>query len=170
MPPPVASLLPPSDSENIPPLCAPLVPIEAVMSDAEDSDAMGERAEQALDEEVALSFLNQNNQGQGARRQAVRSLSHCVHPYAHRIQPGDHHPRRRGGIFNCLNQQQARINHCSERCLRGYESSSEGSSYGGDYNVILDRFPDERNPQGTASAASLSSLVPLVSPGRSDCQ
>ena len=113
--PPVASPLPPSDAENIPlaccsnppPPCAPLVPIEEVMSDAEDSDAMAERAEQALDEEIALSFLNRNNQGRGARRQAVRSLSRRTHPYAHRMQPGDHRPRRRGGIFDGLNQQQA---------------------------------------------------------------
>ena len=53
------------------------------MSDAEDSDAMAERVEQALDEEVALSFLNRNNQGHGACRQAVRSLSQRTHPYAH---------------------------------------------------------------------------------------
>ena len=66
VPPPVASPLPSSDAENVPPVCCsnpspprtPLVPIEEVMSDAEDSDAMAERAEQALDEEVALSFLN----------------------------------------------------------------------------------------------------------------
>ena len=113
--PPVTSPLPPSDAENIPPVCcsnpppprAPLVPIEEVMSNAEDSDAMAERAEQALDEEVALSFLNQNNQGCGARRQAVRSLSCHTHPCAHQMQPGDHRPRQRGGIFNGLNQQQA---------------------------------------------------------------
>ena len=91
IPPPVGSPLPPSDVENIPPTCcsnpppphAPLVPIEEVMSDAEDLEAMAERAEQALDEEVALSFLNRNNQGRGAHRQAVRSLSHRTHPYAH---------------------------------------------------------------------------------------
>ena len=90
VPPPVASSLPSSDAENIPPACcsnpppcAPLMPIEEVMSDAEDSDAMAERAEQALDEEIALSFLNRNNQGCGARCQAVRSLSRHVHPYAH---------------------------------------------------------------------------------------
>ena len=71
VPPPVAFSLPPSDSDNIPPPCcsnppppcALLVPIEKVMSDAEDSDSIAERAEQALDEEVALSFLNWNNQG-----------------------------------------------------------------------------------------------------------
>ena len=91
VPPPVASPLPSSDAENIPPVCcsnpppprAPLVPIEEVMSDAEDSDLMAERAEQALDEEIALSFLNRNNQGRGARHQAVRSLSCHTHPYTH---------------------------------------------------------------------------------------
>ena len=87
IPPPVTSPLPSSNAENIPPACsnplpprALLVPIEEVMSDAEDSDTMAERAEQALDEEVALSFLNRNNQGRGARRQAVRSLSRHTHP------------------------------------------------------------------------------------------
>ena len=91
MPPPVVSPLPPSDAENIPLTCcsnpppprALLVPIEEVMSDAEDSDLMAERAEQALDKEVALSFFNQNNQARGACRQAVHSLSHHTHPYAH---------------------------------------------------------------------------------------
>ena len=77
------------------------------MSDAEDLDVMVERAEQALDKEIALSFLNRNNQGHGARRQAVRLLSRRTHPYAHQMQPGDHRPRRRGGIFDGLNQQQA---------------------------------------------------------------
>ena len=140
------------------------------MSDAEDSDAMAERVEQALDEEVALSFLNQNNQGRGAHRQAVRSLSRCSHPYAHQMQPGDHRPRRRVSIFDGLNQQQARLNRRSERGLGGYESSSEGSSNGGDDNFVLDGFPDGRDPKRTSDVASLSSLVPLVSPGCSDCQ
>ena len=90
------------------------MPIEEVMSDAEDSDAMAERAEQALDEEIALSFLNQNNQGCGARCQAVHLLSQYTHPYAHRMQLGDHCPRRRGGIFNGLNQLQAHLNRRSE--------------------------------------------------------
>ena len=115
IPPPVASPLPSSNVENIPPACcsnpppprALLVPIEEVMSNAEDLDAMAERAEQALDEEVALSFLNRNNQGHGACRQAVHSLSRHTHPYAHWMQPGDHHPRRRVGIFDGLNQQKA---------------------------------------------------------------
>ena len=122
IPPPVTSPLPSSDAENIPPACcsnplpprAPLVPIEEVMSDAEDSDAMAERAEQAIDEEVALSFLNRNNQSCGARRQAVRCLSRHAHPYAHRIQPGDHRPRRRVSIVDGVNQQQARLNRRSE--------------------------------------------------------
>ena len=140
------------------------------MSDAEDSEAMAERAEQALDEEVALSFLNRNNQGRGARHQAVRSLSRRPHPYAHRMQPGDHHPRRRVGIFDGINQQQARLNCRSETGLGGYESSSEGSSYGGDDNVVLDGFPDGWDPKGASSIASSLSLVPLVAPGCSDCQ
>ena len=178
IPPPVASPLPSSDAENIPPTCcsnpppphAPLVPIEEVMSDAEDSDSMAERAEQALNKEIALSFLNRNNQGLGARRQAVHSLSCRTHPYTHRMQPGDHCPRRRGGIFNGLNQQQARRNRHSERGLGGYESSLEGSSYGGDDDIVLDGLPDERDSKRTSDVASLSSLIPLVSPGRSDCQ
>ena len=140
------------------------------MSDAEDSDAMAERVEQALDEEVALSFLNRNNQGRGAHRQVVRSLSHRIHPYAHRMQPGDHRPRRRVGIFDGLNQQQARLNRHSERGLGGYESSLEGSSYGGNDNVILDGLSDGQDSKGAASIASSSALVPLVAPGRSDCQ
>ena len=178
VPAPIASPLPPSDAENIPPAChsnpppprTPLMPIEEVMSDAEDSNVMAERAEQAVNEEMALSFLNRNNQGRGARRRAVCSLSHRTHPYAHRMQPGDHCLRRRGGIFNGLNQQQAHLNRHSERGLRGYESSSEGSSYGGNDDVILDRFPDGRDPKGTSDVASSLSLVPLVSPGRRDCQ
>ena len=70
VPPPVASPLPPPDAENVPlPCCsnppphAPLVPIGEVMSNAEDSDTIAERMEEALDKEMALSFLNQNNQG-----------------------------------------------------------------------------------------------------------
>ena len=171
VPPPIASPLVPSDAENIPPACcsnpppphAPLVPIEEVMSDAENSDAMVERVEQALDEEVALSFFNRNNQGRGACCQAVHLLSHHTHPYAHRMQPGDHCPRRRGGIFDGLNQQQARFNWRSERGLRGYESSSEGSSYGGDDNIVLDGFPDGRDSKRASDVASSLSLVSLVS-------
>ena len=117
------------------------------MSDAEDSDSAVERAEQALDKEVALSFLNRNNQGRGARRQAVRSLSRRVHPYAHRMQPGDHRPRRRVSIFDGINQQQAQLNCRSERGLGGYESSSEGSSNGGDINVVFDGVPTVKNPR-----------------------
>ena len=140
------------------------------MSDAEDSDSMTERAEQALNEEIALSFLNRNNQGRGAHHQAVRSLSRRTHPYAHRMQPGDHRPRRRAGIFDGLNQQQSRRNRRSERGLRGYGSSSEGSSDGGDNDIVLDGFPDGQDPKRTSDVASSSSLIPLVSPGRSDCQ
>ena len=138
------------------------------MSDAEDSDAMAERAEQAIDEQVALSFLNQNNQGRGARRQAVCSLSRHVHPYAHRMQPGDHRPRRRVGIFDGINQQQACLNRRSERGLGGYESSSEGSSYGGDDDIILDGLSDGRDPKGTVSGPlypiALNVIRPLIWP------
>ena len=156
VPPPASSPLPPSDAENIPPACCSnppppctlFVPIEEVMSDAEDSDTIAERVEGALDEEVALSFLNRNNQGRGARCRAVHHLSHHTHPYAHWMQPGDHRPRRRGGIFNGLNQQQACLNCHFEQRLGGYESSSEGSSYGGNYDIILDGLPDGRNPKG----------------------
>ena len=49
------------------------MPIEEVMSNAEDLDTITKRMEESLDEEVALSFLNQNNQGQGAHHRAV----HC---------------------------------------------------------------------------------------------
>ena len=64
IPPPTASPLPPSDVKNVPPpYCANLLPpyaplmlIEEVMSDAEDSDTITERAEEALDEEVALTL------------------------------------------------------------------------------------------------------------------
>ena len=70
------------------------MPIEEVMSNAEDSNAIAKRVEEALDKEVALSFLNWNNQGRGARHQAVHFLSHHAHPYAHWMQPGVHHPRR----------------------------------------------------------------------------
>ena len=178
VPPPVASPLPPSDAENIPPACSsnpppartPLVPIKEVMSNAEDLDVMAERVEQALDKEIALSFLNQNNQGRGACRQAVRSLSCCTHPYTHQMQLGDHCPRRRGGIFDGLNQQEAQLNHHSEQGLGGYESSSEGSSYGSNDDLVSNGLPNGQDLKGASSVASSSSLVPLVAPGHSDCQ
>ena len=78
------------------------------------------------------------------------------------MQPGDHCPRRRGGIFNGLNQQQARLNCHSEQGLGGYESSLEGSSYGGDDNFILDGLPDGQDPKGASSVAS-SCLLSLWS-------
>ena len=95
--------VPPPCCSNPPPPRALLVPIEEVTSDAEDSDTIAKRAEEALNQEVTLGFLNWNKQGQGAHRWAVCSLSHHAHPYTHQIQPGDYCPRRRGGIFNCLN-------------------------------------------------------------------
>ena len=86
------------------------------------------------------------------------------------MQPGDHRPRRRVGIFDGINQQQARLNRRSERGLGGYESSLESSSDGGNDDVVPDGFPDGRDPKRASDVASSSSLVPLVSPGRSDCQ
>ena len=156
VPPPVASPLPPSDAENIPPACcsnppppcALLIPIEEVMNDAEDSNSMAERVEQAINEKIALSFLNRNNQGHGAHRQAVCSLSHRTHPYAHQMQPGDHRPRRRGGIFDGLNQQQARLNCRSERGLSGYEPSSESSSHVSTTTSYLTDFQMDRILRG----------------------
>ena len=62
-----------SDVENIPPACganppaprAPLQPIEEVVSDAENYDAVAERLEDQIGDETALSFLNGSNQGRG---------------------------------------------------------------------------------------------------------
>ena len=60
-----------SDAENIPPACcanppaprAPLQPIDEVVSDAKDSDAVVERLENQIGDETALSFLTGSNQG-----------------------------------------------------------------------------------------------------------
>ena len=87
-----------SDAENVPPACcanppaprAPLQPIDEVVSDAEDSDAVAERLEDQIGEESALSFLTGSNQGQGACCRAVHGLAHCSAPYPHCMQPGDH--------------------------------------------------------------------------------
>ena len=69
------SPIPFSDAENIPLACcanpltprAPLQPIEAVISNAEDSNVVVERLEDRIGEETALSFLTGSNQGRGAR-------------------------------------------------------------------------------------------------------
>ena len=97
-PPAPESPIPFSDAENIPPACcanppaprAPLQPIEEVVSDAEDSDAVAERLEDRIGEETALSFLTRSNQGQGAHRRAVHGIARCSAPYPHCMQPGDH--------------------------------------------------------------------------------
>ena len=97
-PPAPESPIPFSDAENIPPACcanppaprAPLQPIDKVVSDAEDSDVVGERLEDRIGEETALSFLTGSNQGQGAHHRAVCGLARRAAPYPHRIQPGDH--------------------------------------------------------------------------------
>ena len=65
------SPIPFSNAENIPLACcanppaprASLQPIEEVVSDAEDSDAVMERLEDHIGDETALSFLNGSNQG-----------------------------------------------------------------------------------------------------------
>ena len=175
---PVTSPLSSSYAENIPPACcsnplppcAPLVPIEEVMSDAEDLDTIAERMEEALDEEVALGFLNWNNQGRGARCQAVCFLLHHSHPYAHQMQPGDHRPRRSGDIFDCLTSNRPASIATLNNALEGMSPHQRDHPIGGNYNIVLDGLPDGWNPQGVSSVASSSSFVPLVFPGRSDCQ
>ena len=70
-PPAPESLILFSNAENIPPTCcanppaprAPLQPIEEVVSDAKDSNAVAERLEDQIGDETALSFLTGNNQG-----------------------------------------------------------------------------------------------------------
>ena len=86
------------DAENVPPACcanpptprASLQPIEEVVSDAEDSDAVAERLEDCIGDETALSFLNGSNQGRGAHRRAVCVICRCPAPYPHQMQPGEH--------------------------------------------------------------------------------
>ena len=70
-PPAPESPIPFSNAENVPPACcanppaprALLQPIEEVVSDAEDSDAVAERLEDRIGDETALSFLTGSNQG-----------------------------------------------------------------------------------------------------------
>ena len=70
-PPAPKSPIPFSDAENIPLACcanppaprALLQPIEEVVSDAKDSNAVAERLEDQIGDETALSFLNGSNQG-----------------------------------------------------------------------------------------------------------
>ena len=102
-----------SDAENMPPAwCAnppapraPLQPIEEVVSDAKDSDAMVERLEDRIGDETTLSFLNGSNQGRGAHCRAVHAIGRCPAPYPHCIQPGEH-PRPRSFVLEgeCLQQ------------------------------------------------------------------
>ena len=59
-----------SNAENVPPACganppaprAPLQPIDEVVSDAEDSNAVAKRLEDQIGDETALSFLTGSNQ------------------------------------------------------------------------------------------------------------
>ena len=70
-PPAPESPIPFSDAENIPLACcanppaprALLQPIEEVVSDAKDSDAVAERLKDWIGDETALSFLTGSNQG-----------------------------------------------------------------------------------------------------------
>ena len=48
--------------------------------------------------------------------------------------------------------------------IAALNKASEGSSDGGDNNIVLDGFPDGRDPKRTSDVASSLSLVPLVSP------
>ena len=110
-----------SDAENIPPACcakppasiAPLQPIEEVVSDAEDSNAVAERLEDQIGKETALSFLNGSNQSRGAHCRAVRTIVHRSAPYPHHMQPGEHCPGQRSFVLKgeCLQQ---RRNHCDD--------------------------------------------------------
>ena len=96
------SPIPFSYAENIPPACcanppaprAPLQPIEEVVSDAKDSDAVVERFEDWIGDETTLSFLTGSNQGRGVHCRAVHGLAHHAAPYPHHMQPGEH-PRPR---------------------------------------------------------------------------
>ena len=96
-PPAPESPTPFSDAENVPPACcanppaprALLQPIEEVVSDAKDSNAVAERLEDQIGDETALSFLNGSNQGRGARHRAVCAIGHHPTLYPHRIQPGE---------------------------------------------------------------------------------
>ena len=96
-PPAPESPIPFSNAENIPLACcanppaprALLQPMEEVVSDAKDSNAVVERLEDQIGDETTLSFLTGSNQGRGAHHRAVRGLAHCAAPYPHRMQAGD---------------------------------------------------------------------------------
>ena len=99
-PPAPLSPLPVSDAENIllaccanpPATSAPLVPIEEVASDAEDSNGVTERLDDHIGNEDALHFLNGSNQSQGAHHRAVCAIAHCPAPY-HCMQAGECRPQ-----------------------------------------------------------------------------
>ena len=58
----------------------------------------------------------------------------------------------------------------SPAAIAALNEASEGSSYGGNDDLVFDGLPDGWDLKGASSVASSSSLVPLVAPGRSDCQ
>ena len=96
-PPAPESPIPFSDAENIYPACcanspaprALLQPIEEVVSDVKNSDAVAERFEDQIGDETILSFLNGSNQGRGAHCIVVHAIGHCPAPYPHHMQPGE---------------------------------------------------------------------------------
>ena len=146
-PPAPVSPIPFSDAENIPLACcanppaprAPLQPIEEVVSDAEDSDAVAKRLEDQIGEETALSFLTRSNQGRGAHRRAVHGLAHCSAPYPHRMQPGDHSRPRSFELEGERLQQQRNCRYDLGR--GGYQCSSLESNSSSEDCVLLDGPP-----------------------------
>ena len=136
-----------SDVENIPPACcanppaprALLQPIEEVVSDAEDSDAVAERLEDQIGDESILSFLTGSNQNQGASHRAVRGLARRAAPYPHRMQAGDR-PRPRSFELKGERLQQRR-NHRYDLGRGGYQCSSSESDSSSKDCVLLDGPP-----------------------------
>ena len=146
-PPAPKSPIPFSDAENIHLACcanppaprAPLQPIEEVVSDAEDSDAMAERLEDQIRDETALSFLTGSNQGRGACRRAVCGLAHRAAPYPHRMQAGDC-PRPRS--FKLMGERlQRQRNHRYDLRRGGYQCSSSESDSSSKDCILLDGPP-----------------------------
>ena len=136
-----------SNAENIPPACcanppaprALLQPIEEVVSDAEDSDAVAERLEDQIGDETALSFLNGSNQGRGAHCRAVHGLAHRPAPYPHCMQAGECHRPRSFKLEGEHLQQQR--NHHFDLGRGGYQCSSLESDSSSKDCILLDGPP-----------------------------
>ena len=146
-PPAPESLIPFSNAENIPPACcanppaprAPLQPIEEVVSDAKDSDAVAERLEDWIGDETALSFLTGSNQGRGAHQRTVHGLACRAAPYPHRMQTGER-PRPRSFELEGEQLQRQRNRHYDLR-RGGYQCSSSESNSSSKDCVLLDGPP-----------------------------